>query len=244
MGTTLFVRTQSGLTATDAGRTTISRAGEIERRIAGLSDTISDGFSNPKGTVSIRGNNWVISRLTEFGLKNFLDTHPGISLRTNNTFSQKPLRTVAGVSIWFERRPVGMEFGVKLGTIPYGVYQSINNRSNDDDWVSFLDEEAPRLAPNRTSDQLRGSKSRIRFTSTDAGLLRTAIAEGIGKGLLPMCLAEEDEQLQRVGDGPPELRRDLHLHLHPDTVQLASVQAVIRWLRSVFLDAFAPCEAS
>ena len=141
-----------------------------------------------------------------------------------------------------------MEFAIKLGVIPYAVYVRAGADPDDLDWVAFLDEEAPRLAPNRTTDRLRGkgadNRHTVRLTGTDAGTLQAAIAAGIGRGLLPMCLGENDPRLARIADGPPELRRELSLHLHPDTVQTARVQTVVRWLRGCFADTFAPCDVA
>ena len=102
----------------------------------------------------------------------------------------------------------------------------------------------PRLAPTRITDRLRGNQRSIRLSGTDAGALHAAIAAGIGRGLLPMCLGENDPRLARTKSGAPELRRELSLHLHPDTVQMARVQAVIRWLREHFADVFAPCDVA
>ena len=77
------------------------------------------------------------------------------------------------------------------------------------------------------------------FTATDAGILASAIAGGVGQGLLPICLAARYPGLRRVADGAPEMTRELHLHLHPDTVPMRRVQAVIRWLREEFAVTFA-----
>jgi DNA-binding transcriptional LysR family regulator len=46
-----------------------------------------------------------------------------------------------------------------------------------------------------------------------------------------MALAEPCPELVRLRVDEPPLVRTLHLHLHPDTVQYARVQAVVRWLR-------------
>jgi DNA-binding transcriptional LysR family regulator len=77
-------------------------------------------------------------------------------------------------------------------------------------------------------------------TATDNSVLLGAIRAGVGKGLLPMCLAEGDPKLARVNPGRPELTRGLHLHAHPDTVQTARIQAVVAWMRECFQPVFAP----
>ena len=248
LGTTLFIRNQAGLTPTEAGRAAITHAGEVERRMERLREQVAGSSAGPSGTVYLRGNAWTILRLVQQGMAGFLASHPELDLKTVSHFSSQPVQRAASVSIWFERNPTAMEFAIKLGVIPYAVYARAGTDPGDLDWVAFLDEEAPRLAPNRVTDRLRGKAGSnggtVRLTGTDAGILHAAIAAGIGRGLLPMCLGENDPRLTRIADGPPELRRELSVHLHPDTVQTARVQAVVRWLRTCFSDTFAPCDVA
>ncbi|MEM9734994.1 MAG: LysR family transcriptional regulator [Pseudomonadota bacterium] len=242
LGSTLFVRSQGGLTPTESGRAAIARAGEVERRVERLLEQVNETGKGPAGVVYLRGNNWVINRLIETSLKEFLSAHPGIEIRIVGHYASQPIQQSASVSIWFERLPRTMEFAVKLGMISYAVYGPEEGEAPPEDWVSFFDEEVPRTAPSRTTDKLRGSSGRLRVTASDASLIGTAIGAGAGRGLLPMCLGEGHARLRRVGSGPPELRRELSLHLHPDTVQTARVQAVIRWVRESFAETFAPCD--
>ena len=248
LGTTLFIRNQAGLTPTEAGRAAITHAGEVERRMERLREQVAGSSAGPSGTVYLRGNAWTILRLVQQGMAGFLASHPELDLKTVSHFSSQPVQRAASVSIWFERNPTAMEFAIKLGVIPYAVYARTGSDPDGLDWVAFLDEEVPRLAPNRVTDKLRGkggnNGGRVRLTGTDAGTLQAAIAAGIGCGLLPMCLGENDPRLTRIADGPPELRRELSVHLHPDTVQTARVQAVVRWLREAFADTFAPCDVA
>lgn len=244
IGEPLFVRTQSGLTPTDAGRLTIARAGDLERRVDRLREQIAESSTGPSGVVYLRGNEWVLDRFTAFGMKDFLHEHPRIDLRMATHFATQTVQQGATVSLWFERNPREMEFPVKIGSVPYAVYRARDADPDNTDWVGFRDEEVLRLAPSRTTDRLRDKNSRLRLTAPDAGLLRDAVIAGIGQGLLPQCLCEEDPRLVRVGTGEPDLWRDLSLHLHPDTVQTKRVQAVIRWLRESFARAFTPCDAA
>ena len=110
--------------------------------------------------------------------------------------------------------------------------------------MSFWDDEAPRRAPTRWTERTRRTDEALRLTATDSTVLRAGIRAGMGKGLLPMCLAEGDPLLERVAPGAPDLTRTLHLHAHPDMIQTARVQATISWLRESFAQAFTPgCDA-
>lgn len=245
IGATLFVRNQSGMTLTEAGREVMIHATAVENRIDRLKDKVSEASTGgPSGVVNLRGNAWTILRLAQGSMADFMASHPELVLRTISHSTNQELHREASVSMWFERNPMAMEFAIKLGTIPYAVYAKTGIDPDELDWVAFMDEEMMRLAPTRAADRLRGNRGIVRLTGTDAGSLHAAIAAGIGRGLLPMCLGENDPRVARISDGAPELRRELSLHLHPDTVQTARVQAVVRWLRECFAQVFAPCDVA
>lgn len=244
IGAILFVRNQAGMTLTEAGRSVMVHANAVERRIDQLKDQVSEKSDGPSGVVYLRGNTWTILRLIQGGMADFMTSYPDVELRTIGHYSSQQVHQSASVSMWFERNPTAMEFPIKLGSIPYAVYAKAGADPEAMNWVAFLDEEMPRLSPSRTTDRLRGNRRSVCMTATDAGALHSAVAAGIGIGLLPMCLGENDAQLTRIADGAPELRRELSMHLHPDTVQTARVQAVVRWLRECFANVFSPCDVA
>jgi DNA-binding transcriptional LysR family regulator len=244
IGTSLFVRSQAGLTPTEAGRIAIARAGEVERRIDRLTEQVNDSNGSVAGILHLRGNHWVLKRLIDYGMQDFFAEHANLELCTVNHYNDRVISRGATVSIWFERNPRDMEFAIKLGTVPYAVYAKAGEEAETMEWLGLLDEDAPRRTPSKTTDQLREKGARLRFTATDADIVLSAVANGLGRALLPMCLAENNPALARVGDGPPELSRTLSIHLHPDTVQTSRVRAFVRWLRGHYPQAFAPCDVA
>lgn len=244
IGTTLFVRSQSGLTPTEAGRIAIARASEVERRIDRLTEQINDSAGGAAGSLYLRGNHWVLKHLIDYGMDDLFRENPNLELRTVNYYSERTVNRGATVSVWFDRNPRDMEFAVKLGTVPYAVYAKAGEQPDTLDWLGLSGDEGPRRAHAKVTDQLRGKGGHLRMTATDTDLLVTAVANGLGRALLPMCLAELNPCLARVGDSPPPLSRTLSIHLHPDTVQTSRVRAFVRWLREHFKHAFAPCEVA
>ncbi len=240
LGAVLFVRSKTGLLPTAAGEAAIARAIEIELRVDRLGEQLSNGPDGPIGSVRMLSNPWILARLAGTSMSEFLKKNPGIDLRTNSLSPKFLTRGDPTVSLWFDAPVAEMEFAVKLGPIAYAVYVDRRLGKKSPEWISFYDEDAPRLSPVKTMENLRRKGDRLRFTSTDASILLAATASGAGKCLLPMCMAEGHPSLERVGEGPPELSRVLSMHLHPDTVQLVRVQAVVRWLRESFQDTFCP----
>lgn len=240
LGATLFVRSKTGIAPTEAGARMVLHAGEIERRVDRMAEEATASDSEPVGTVRLAGNAWILERLSATVLPPFLAAHPRLTLRLVARPPEVRARGDATVSLWFEKTPEPGEFAIKLGEVPFSLYCARGVAPETRDWVSFFDEDAPRRAPVRAWEKLRAPGDGLRLTATDAGLLAATIRAGIGKGILPQCLGDEDPGLERVESDKGDLLRTLHLHAHPDTVQARRVQATVRLLRDSFAEVFLP----
>lgn len=240
LGSILFIRTKTGFAPTDAGELAISRALEIQNNIDLMIDEVVGSDEGPVGVVRLVGHAWLLQRLMHMAVPSFLSAHPQLDLRFVNDAPPGTIRSGATLSLWFEVEPRDGEFAIKLGEIPYAVYRSRDADRDRLDWVSFHDEEKAHPLIAEANDRLRGTSEASRITATDAGIMLLAIRQGVGKGLLPMCLAEEDPRLVRMNCGEPEFIRTLHLHAHYDTVQTHRIQSSLRWLRDVFSGLFHP----
>ncbi len=240
LGTILFVRSKTGFALTDAGEAAINQAIEVERRIDRLRDAVTPSETGPVGTVRLLGNHWTLDRLARTTMGPFLAANPRLDLRVVTLTPRGRIRGDASLSIWFEVEPRESEFAIKLGDVPYAVYCAQDADPQGLGWISFYDEDSNRPIVTRAHKRLRARGEPLRMTATDAGIMLSAVRHGIGKALLPMCLAEEHADLVRVKEGEPDLMRALHLHAHPDTVEAARIQATIRWLRETFHTVFLP----
>lgn len=241
LGAILFVRSKTGLAPTEAGHAAIARAMEIEHRTLRMSEEIAGTGHEAAGLVRLYGNPWTMERVVEKALPTLLSRHPRLEIRTiGGPFSRSLGRGDPALALWFEIPPNQTEFAIKIGDVPYATYAPRGVDPATLGWVSFWDDEAPRRAPIRWIERTRPATESLRLTATDSSVLRAGIRAGLGKGLLPMCLAEGDPLLVRVNPGPPELVRALHLHAHPDTIQTARIQATMAWLRESFRQVFIP----
>lgn len=239
LGVSLFARSRAGLAPTDAGRIVISHAEAVERRLDRLAEDISRETGRESGLVRLVGNGWVLNRLLRRVLPGFHRRHPGIDLRLISLIPRSPARGEATVALWFESEPSPGEFAIPLGEVHYAVYAVRGADPESLPWVSFYDEDSPRRAPMRAWEKMRaGDGESLHLTSTDARDVLAAVELGIGRALLPICLAEEAGELIRIGATPVELARTMHMHVHPDTVQSRRVQALIRTLRATFAATF------
>ena len=245
LGAILFVRSKAGLAPNEAGHAAIARAIEVEQRMLRMSEEVPNADEGPVGLVRIYGNPWTLVRLVEVALPALLAQHPRLAIRTiGGPFSRSLARGDPALALWFEIPPNQTEFAIKLGDVPYATYAARGVDPATLGWVSFWDDEAPQRAPVRWIERTREPAETLRLTATDSTVPRAGIRAGLGKGLLPMCLAEGDPMLVGVNPGPPELVRTLHLHAHPDTIQTARIQATMAWLRDSFAAVFTPCAAA
>lgn len=241
LGAILFIRGRAGLSPTSAGEAAIERAIEIEQRAMRLAEEVGSANQEPTGLVRIVGNAWTMTRLATAVLPDLLARHPRLAIRTIGGPLPRNLASgEAALGLWFEVPPGDTAFAIKLGEVPYAIYAPEGVDPDTLGWVSFWDDLAPRRAPARWIEKTRKPADPLRLTATDSSVLLAGIRGGIGKGLLPMCLADGERGLSRVTQGPPDLVRTLHVHAHPDTIQSARIQAVLTCLHENFGRTFTP----
>ena len=237
LGATLLRRSTQGLSATPAGEILAARAAEMEARAERLRDAIAATDAGPAGVVRLAGEPWAIERLFAAGLAGFLDAHPLIELRTLGGRRRASLwRGEPALGLWAHEGRQEGSFAIKLTPLPRAVYAARDGASEA--WVALHDEEAGPDDDARAIERLRRSGRAPRLTAVDYGALRTAIAAGAGRGVLPLCLGERDPRLVRVGPPPEDAPRHLYLHLHPDTLDLPRLQALTGWIRRRCAEAF------
>ncbi|WMS42661.1 LysR family transcriptional regulator [Acuticoccus sp. MNP-M23] len=233
LGSILFTRNKAGMVPTDAGGAMLSRAAEIEHRTFLLEEEIA-ALGTASGAVRVAGHVWAIAQIAAVGAPLLKAAHPGISLRL--IAARPPIDLPTGlptVSLWFETPPRENEFCITLGDAPYAVYARSDICAESAPMLCHRNEDGPARAPDRwESGQDCDAASPL--SATDSMILREAVRAGLGKGLLPMCLAAGDPTLRRVGSGGPELVRSLQLHVHPDIVQLTRVRNLIDTFRMHF----------
>lgn len=237
LGATLFRRSHLGLVPTEAGSVFVARAAEIEARTEALVETIRQTDTRPAGVIRLLGSPWVVQQLIRSGLPAFLSDHPDIELRTVAGRPDSSLwRSEPGIGLWFETSPVDGAVAIPLGEVPYAFFRAAD--CDPGEWVAFYDENHPQRFAGLPVVLQADPTARIRLTAVDAAMLHEAVAAGIGRGLLPICLGESDPRLVRVMPGPPDLKRTLHFHAHPDSLGSPRVEALLAWIRPRFAGAF------
>ncbi|MEM0908986.1 MAG: LysR family transcriptional regulator [Pseudomonadota bacterium] len=243
LGAIVFTRTKAGMIATDAGHAVIARAMEIEHRTMLIEEEVA-ASRTAKGVVRVAGGMWTIARLAAVGVPLMQRDYPELCLRLISC--RPPVDLPSGlptVSLWFEATPRDNEFSITLGEAPYGIYARADRDPSTLPLLSHRNEDGPARAPDRWAIVQSDHSETAPVAASDSMILREAVRAGVGKALLPMCLAENEPQLKRIGSGEPDLVRPLQMHVHPDIVQFTRVQGLINALRANFQTIFGRADA-
>ena len=231
LGFVIFVRSKTGFNPTDAGKVVIRKAEEVERHASELVDLAQDEELSISGTVRIASNPWVISHLVMPLIPKLLENYPGLRVHGIGCTRERSLsKREVDLALWFEMSIHDSEISVPICDVPYAIYAPQGVDPDSVGWVSFWDGEVDRDPMRWFREKSPEGISPI-ATSTDAGAVRAAIMLGVGKGLLPVCLGEESDDLTCVSSDPPEFKRTLHAQVHPDMVQSAKLRPVLKLLR-------------
>jgi DNA-binding transcriptional LysR family regulator len=237
LGTPLFIRSKSGFSATEAGQIVIENALRVEARLGQMRETLDDMNKGPAGVLRLAGNNWMLQRIAEFMLPEFLVQHPRIEMRLSGRLPPGPLFSEPTVSLWFDASPQAPNRATPLCSMEYAAYQSKNVTSDSETWVQFQDDVAQGPSFARSLRKRLGSTAQVRLTATDAQILQGAIRAGVARGVLPRCIGDHDPGLERVPD-TDVIHRVLHFHASEDARRLKRVELfhkqLIEALRPLF----------
>lgn len=223
LGTALFLRAKSGFAATEAGQIVIENALRIEARLDQMRESLDDMHTEVTGVLRLAGNNWMLQRLAEHALPKFLNAHPNVELRISGRLPPGPVYSEPTVSLWFDAVPHSLDRASPLCCLNYTTYQSKIAAPLAGQWVQFQDDIAQGPSFARQLRQRMKSDARIRLTATDAQILQGAIRAGTARGVLPTCIGDHDDALERV-PGAGVIQRVLHFHASDDARRLKRVE--------------------
>lgn len=222
LGIALFLRSKGGFAATEAGQIVIENALRIEARLDQMRESLDDMHTVAAGVLRLAGNNWMLQRLAEHVLPEFLAAHPRIELRMSGRLPPGPVHSEPTVSLWFDANPHALDRATPLCSLEYAAYRAKNVPPRASEWVQFQDDVAKGPSFARQLRQRMKSDAHVRLTATDAQILQGAIRAGMAQGVLPTCLGDHDPALQRV-PGAKVMQRVLHFHASDDARRLKRV---------------------
>lgn len=239
LGATLFIRSNVGMRANDAGRVVVEESLIMEQRAERLQDRLPHRNATPSGSVRLISNPWLLTQLAARGLASLRRDYPEIELvMIAGTRRRSIASGEIDMALWFEVKPGEGEFATPLCDVTYSLYAPAGADPDEVDWMSIWN-VMERIEPMRWLSQQLPPDHKMALKTNDPPQLQEAIAAGLGKALIPACMGSRDPRLVRVPGAVPDVHRRLHLHAHPDVLQSPRIQGTLDWLRSVVEDVFA-----
>jgi DNA-binding transcriptional LysR family regulator len=234
----LFDRSPRGLTPTEAAATLTLHAERIESELIAATD-ISVNASEVTGSVRLATPEVFGTWLVAPHLAELRARHPDLLLElAPESRSISLSKREADIAITPRQPPRGRLVARKLTDYRLGLYGAsarvergtITSPADvsGESFVSYIDEllDYPELS---TLDQVFPGTTPI-FRSSSSAAQQSAVAAGIGLGMLHVLAAEQDPRLQRILPDTVEVRRSYWLVVHADQQRTPRIRAVIEFL--------------
>lgn len=251
LSVTLFVRTPSGVSLTDAGKH-IYDLGLTMTRAARTIERSSVNFDKSlEGVVSLIAPDGFATEVLMANMPEFLMAHPGIKLQLECEMSHHESgQYEAEIAIWFEKETHPDSVSTKIARIHYcaacssdyadiygiptSIHELVQHRIV---WHSEFSDREESWSPQIAA--LRDLREAAFETNSGAAYL-AAVEKGIGIGAIPSNIFMSRPDIKMVMSAPL-VSVDLYMCFHRELQGNLKVQKVRDWLKSVFDPKTHPC---
>ncbi|MEM8813453.1 MAG: LysR family transcriptional regulator [Pseudomonadota bacterium] len=236
-GTRLFERVDGTLTPTADGSELIHHAEAIEGSIQTARTTLFGLDRQAVGRVRVTTVPLIANRILAPSLGPLLHEHKGLTIdliADPRDFSLT--KREADIALRLARPTNEMTVvATRVAVLDYALYAGV---ASDPVPLPFLTyDDAMRDLP-----QSRWLQTEMAATGApappvrvhDAETLLACLKSGLGKSLLPSCIADSVGGLRRIDSSRPCPNREVWLMVHPDLRKLVRIQVVSNWIKGVF----------
>lgn len=240
LGSLLFDRRRTGYVVTAAGAEVAALADRIERDISEVCRRVSPEEDGLKGTLRIATTDALLRDFLTPIIAEFCTANPRLSVEV--VVGNKVLNLSRGecdIAFRATMSPPDNLFGKRVATVAWAVYGSRQHHSylaacrpdptsNDlnQRWVSFADSLAGLKAFSFV--QQRVPDENVVYRTDSVAGAASAIAAGIGIGLLPCMHGDRLTSLVRIGQIESDVTDEIWLLTHPDIRKSSRVHAFMK----------------
>jgi len=240
IGARLVDRSPRGASLTDAGEALVQHAEHIEAEALAAAAALGGADQRPSGVVRLATPEAFGAWLVAPAVKELYARHPEIQLElVPESRTVSLTKRDADLAVTLSRPPQGRHFAQKLVDYELGLYASrtyLDAHGSIDSLdalrahplVWYIDEmiAMPEL---RYIDQV-APRSKTAFRSSSIVAQQTAVASGLGFGILHVFSASQAPELVRVMADAVSIKRSYWLAVHADQRRLPRIRAVVDFL--------------
>jgi len=240
LGTKLFVRTPSGLVATEIGVSIVARAERIESEVLGLEREIAGSATGLAGPIRISMPPLLAHHLIMPHIAEFTRMYPKIEVEIIAGYEIADLsRQHADIAIRFQAQPDDSLVGRRLPDFANSVYatphylatHSITGPAPTARWVGWGN--SPMQPDWQQVKALKRCK--IGHIASDPMTQLAAVRENLGMGYLLCLLGDQAPDLVRVLPAKTYKERPGWVLTHPDLITSERVRICVRFLVDSFI---------
>ncbi|MBP5986425.1 MAG: LysR family transcriptional regulator [Azonexus sp.] len=233
LGTPLFERRKGLLMPTSAGLILIERGQRMEQEMAALCHLVADSQSQVQGVIRITAVDALVSHYLVRHLAQLRGLYPGLAVELIASSRSLDLgRREADIAVRLAR-PVDGDYVMRcLGKLAYSIYGAAHRMVEanwaDEAWVAY--EHALDQVPEMLWLAQNVGHERVSFRCNNMDALATAVADGVGLGILPRFLGERHAGIACISGAVPVLEREMWLVLPRELREIPRIRAVSDWL--------------
>ncbi|WP_299300536.1 LysR family transcriptional regulator [uncultured Litoreibacter sp.] len=237
--TALFVRSASGrYEPTDAALKILPYAEAVEAGNLAISTVSGESAQRVTGSVRISSVPIIVNRFLVPNLATLERLHPNLSVELVPSSGNLDLfKREADLAVRFAR-PSGGGLRTKaqrLGKLSFAAYAPSSTSSDQDAalrWITYDEAHLDLPQARWLENAVKSSERRANLRIADAETGMRAVAEGIGKTLLPRAIASADPRVREVefSGSARYPTREVWMLSHVDQTSRLSITAAKDWL--------------
>ena len=233
LGRTLFERSRSGYLSTELSTELAEHAERMEVSLEAARSSLEAAPAQASGTVRITTTDTVLHGLVAPALRSLRTVHPLLSfeLHTGNELASLTRRD-ADIAVRATKRPPQHLVGKHIGPIRVALYAAKRGsarkfadvEAGKADWIA-PDDALPEH-PSVVWRKRHFPKAAPRYRVNSILSVLELVVLGLGVGIVPLFLADERNDVVRLGEPLDECETELWLLTHPESRHLRRVGAV------------------
>lgn len=241
LGVRLFERLPTGYTPTSAGEDMLDSAQQIEEEILALERRLLGQDTRLTGELRVTMPDLLAMKLLMPDLATFTQTYPGIGLEINVSYEHLDLtkreadvaiRLTDNVPEHLVGRRLLQQATAAYASTTYLAQHNLADAPADDlaslTWLGWDDQ----MTHPKWVKESNFPTVPVRHRLNNAVLQLEAVKGGIGIGILPCFIGDQESSLRRLPPGRPKLGKHIWLLTHPDLSNTTRVQTFLDFMAS------------